>query len=190
MSRCQATTRAGKPCKAPGTAGGLCFFHANLARARELGRIGGRKNRQQLPDPVAPTAITAAELSRLLTEALWDLRSNKLGPRTAAAMSQLAAVLNRTLPAADLEARVTRLEDRMAERAVADISDVTPRSTPQNGSTARDATEPREASDTPRTAAGDSMAEGAPAASDVELKASLAEGEKDVEGPKPIGKLE
>ena len=117
MARCEAKTKDGKPCKAPATAGGLCFFHANPARARELGRIGGRKNRQLLPEPVAPTAMTASELSRLLTEALWDVRSNKLVPRKAAAMSQLAAVLNRTLSVSDLEARVSRLEERMAEGA-------------------------------------------------------------------------
>jgi hypothetical protein len=77
----------------PATAGGLCFFHANPARARELGRIGGRKNRQQLPELVVPTAMTAAELSRLLSEALRDVWSNKLAPRKAAAMSQLGSVL-------------------------------------------------------------------------------------------------
>jgi hypothetical protein len=85
------------------------------SKARELGRIGGRKNRQQLPEPVAPTAMTASELSRLLTEALWDVRSNKLGPRRAAAMSQLASVLNRTIHVSDLERRVSRLEERMPD---------------------------------------------------------------------------
>ena len=117
MARCQATTTNGKPCRAPATAGGLCFFHANPARARELGRVGGRKNRQQPPEPVRATPINAAELSRLLTEALWDVRSNKLGPRKAAAISQLAAVLNRTLPVSDLEARVARLEEQVTGRA-------------------------------------------------------------------------
>jgi hypothetical protein len=61
------------------------------------------------------TPINAAELSRLLTEALLDVRSNKLSPRRAAAMSQLASVLSRTL-VSDLEARVARLEEQIAER--------------------------------------------------------------------------
>ena len=117
MARCQATTKEWKPCKAPATAGGLCFFHANPARARELGRIGGRKNRQQPPEPVAPTAMTAAELSRLLSEALWDVRSNKLAPRKAAALSQFASVLNRTIQVSDLEGRVSRLEEQVTGRA-------------------------------------------------------------------------
>jgi len=126
MTRCQATTKAGKACKAPATAGGLCFFHANPARARELGRIGGRKNRQQLPEPVSPTAMTAAELSRLLSEALLDVRSNKLGPRKAAAMSQLASVPNRTIQVSDLEGRVSRLEERMPQGALGVSVEVAP----------------------------------------------------------------
>jgi hypothetical protein len=126
MARCEAKTKDGKPCKAPATAGGLCFFHANPARAREFGRIGGRKNRQQLPETLAPTAMTAAELSRLLSEALRDVRSNKLGPRRAAAMSQLASVLNRTIQVSDVERRVSRLEERMVEGTPGVSSEVAP----------------------------------------------------------------
>jgi len=37
-SRCKARTKAGKPCRAAATAGGLCFFHANPEKASELGR--------------------------------------------------------------------------------------------------------------------------------------------------------
>jgi hypothetical protein len=42
--RCKAQTKAGRPCGAAPTPGGLCFFHSNPAKASELGRIGGRKN--------------------------------------------------------------------------------------------------------------------------------------------------
>lgn len=95
-------------------------------RTREFGRIGGRKNRQQLPETLAPTAMTAAELSRLLSEALRDVRSNKLGPRRAAAMSQLASVLNRTIQVSDVERRVSRLEERMVEGTPGVSSEVAP----------------------------------------------------------------
>jgi Family of unknown function (DUF5763) len=46
--RCQALTKAGKPCRAAATEGGLCFFHANPSKAVELGRIGGLKNRHPI----------------------------------------------------------------------------------------------------------------------------------------------
>ena len=56
MSQCHAKTKKGAFCKAPAMAGGLCFFHANPKLARELGRAGGRRNRQQTQD--APTTKT------------------------------------------------------------------------------------------------------------------------------------
>jgi hypothetical protein len=40
---CKGRTRSGKPCRAAATAGGLCFFHANPAKAAALGRLGGKK---------------------------------------------------------------------------------------------------------------------------------------------------
>jgi hypothetical protein len=40
-TNCKALTKQGNPCKAPATEGGLCFFHANPDRARELGQMGG-----------------------------------------------------------------------------------------------------------------------------------------------------
>jgi hypothetical protein len=39
-SGCKALAKTGKPCRAAATAGGLCFFHANPAKASELGRSG------------------------------------------------------------------------------------------------------------------------------------------------------
>lgn len=48
LRNCKALTKDGKPCKAPPTAGGLCYFHANPDQVRLLGRIGGRKNRGEL----------------------------------------------------------------------------------------------------------------------------------------------
>lgn len=188
MARCQATTKAGRPCRAPASAGGLCFLHANPAQARELGRIGGRKNRQQTQTPRPASSMTIAEVNEVLVEAVDGVRSNKLSARRALALVQLCTALMKTLPAADLEARLTRLEEQVAEQAVTDASDVTARPTPQNGSTARDGAGPWKASDKLRTAAEDSLAEGPPAASDVELEGGRQKGEEDVESPKPIGK--
>ncbi len=170
MARCQATTKVGKPCRAPASSGGLCFLHGNPSRARELGQVGGRKNRQQLPEPPPATTMTVAQVNEVLVEAVHRVRSNQLSARKAGALVQLCTALLKTLPAADLEARVTRLEEQVAEQALTDASDVTARPSPRNGSSARDSAELLEASDKPRTAAEDSLAEGRPAASDVELE--------------------
>lgn len=176
MARCQGTTKTGDPCKAPASTGGLCFLHANPARARELGRIGGRKNRQQTQTPPSTSSMTITEVNEVLVEAVDGVRSNKLSARRALALVQLCTALMKTLPAADLEARVTRLEDQVAAQALPETSDVTARPTPQNGSSARESAD-LEASNKPRTAAEGSLAGVPPVASDVELKASPAEGE-------------
>jgi len=53
QTRCEAHTKAGKPCRAPAMEGGrLCFLHANPAQARHLGRLGGLKNRHSFPEAV------------------------------------------------------------------------------------------------------------------------------------------
>lgn len=176
MARCQGTTKAGKPCRAPASVGGLCFLHANPAQARELGRIGGRKNRQQTQAPPPASSMTIAEVNEVLIEAVNGVRSNKLSAKRAGALVQLCTALMKTLPAADLEARVTRLEEQSAEQAVTDGRDVTARTTPQNG-TAREGAEPGEPNDKEPTAAENSLAQGPPAASDLELEGGCPEGE-------------
>ena len=117
MARCQGITKTGKPCRAPATAGGLCFLHANPSQARELGRVGGRKNRQQEPELPSPKSMTIAQLNEVLIGTLHGLQSKKVSARRASAVVQVCGALQRTLPAADLEARVSRLEERMAEGA-------------------------------------------------------------------------
>jgi hypothetical protein len=95
---------------------GLCFFHANPDQARTLGQIGGRKNRSQLPEPPAAGSLSAADLRDILVEAIRDVRSKKITPRTAGALSQLCNSLYRVLQTADLEARLARLEQQLAEQ--------------------------------------------------------------------------
>jgi Family of unknown function (DUF5763) len=118
MARCQGTTKSGEPCRAPAGAGGLCFLHANPSQAREQGRAGGRKNRQHLPGPLQATTMTIAEVNEVLVEAVHRVRSNQLSARNAGALVQLCTALMRTLPAADLDARVTRLEEQAADQAL------------------------------------------------------------------------
>ena len=116
MQRCNGHTKAGALCRAPAGNGGLCFFHANPDKAHALGQIGGRKNRSQLPEPAAAGPLSAADLRDILVEAIRDVRSKKITPRTAGALSQLCNSLHRILPATDLEARLARLEQQLAEQ--------------------------------------------------------------------------
>ncbi len=172
MARCQATTKAGKPCRAPASAGGLCFLHANPTRARELGRVGGRKNRQQVPELPAAKSMTLAQLNEVLIGTLHDVRSKKVSARRASTVVQVCAALQRMLPAGDLEARLSRLEEQVAEQAVASAAEVVPDSGPVNGSTAPDDTELAEPAGKLGTTSEEEAAERTPAASDVEHGAS------------------
>jgi len=115
--RCRAVTKAGRACKAAATDGGLCFFHANPAKAAELGRIGGRKSgystsgeANQLPKLDSVVAVRDA-----LAQMIGDLHSKKLHPRTAAGLAQLSNALIRAMEEVELERRIKKLEE-IAER--------------------------------------------------------------------------
>jgi uncharacterized protein DUF5763 len=111
-SRCKGTTRAGKPCGAPPTQGGLCYFHANPNQARELGRAGGRKNRY-LPLPVeVPNVLNTAAANDLICHAIGGLLSNEMDPRHVSALVQLVNCSQRINQHADLEARLEKLEQK------------------------------------------------------------------------------
>lgn len=116
MRHCNSKTKASAPCRAPAGPGGLCFFHANPDKAHALGQIGGRKNRSQLPEPPAHGCLNAADLRDILIEAIRDVRSKKITPRTAGALAQLANSLHRVLPTADLEARLAKLEQQLVDQ--------------------------------------------------------------------------
>jgi hypothetical protein len=115
--RCRAVTKAGKPCKAAATGGGLCFFHANPAKAAELGRIGGRKNGSSISEEVKqlPKLDSVIAVRDALAQMIGDLHSKKLHPRTAAGLAQLSNALIRAMEEVELERRIKKLED-IAER--------------------------------------------------------------------------
>ncbi len=172
MARCQATTKAGKPCRVPATTGGLCFLHANPTQARELGQVGGRKNRQQVPELPAAKSMTLAQLNEVLIGTLHGVQSKKVSARRASAVVQLCAALQRTLPAADLEARLTRLEEKVADQAGASAAEVEPDPSPVNGSTAPDGPELAGPEGKLGATSEEEVAERTSAASDVEHGAS------------------
>ena len=113
---CKGKTIAGAECRAPAGASGLCYFHAHPEQAHTLGQIGGRKNRLKLVEPPAAGSLSVADLRDILVEAIHDVRSKKITPRTASALSQLGNSLHRVLKTADLEARVATLEQQLAEQ--------------------------------------------------------------------------
>ncbi len=58
-------------------------------------------------------------LRSILADAIRDVRLKKLSPRSASAISQLANSLHRVTPSAELEDRIARLEQQLAERSPA-----------------------------------------------------------------------
>src|SRR5207249_16684 len=115
MANCKATTKSGAPCRAQSGVNGLCYLHARPERARLLGQIGGRKNRQQLPEPpIGP--FSATEIRNILAESIFGVRSKTLTPRAASAIAQLCNSMKSMLATAELEDRVARLEQQLAEQ--------------------------------------------------------------------------
>ena len=96
--------------------GGLCFFHGNPDRAHTLGQISGRKNRSQLNERTIAGSVSGGDLRDILAEAIHDVRSKKITPRTVSALSQLCNSLHRVLPTADLEGSLAKLEQQLAEQ--------------------------------------------------------------------------
>ena len=114
-NRCEAKTKAGNPCGAAATAGGLCFFHANPNKASELGRIGGRKRRSvNLENAEPPPSLnTVQELRDLAAQLIRDVYAGKFNPRVAAGLAPLLNLQLRVLELKGLE-DLTKLQQRVA----------------------------------------------------------------------------
>jgi hypothetical protein len=110
---CKGRTRNGKPCRAAATAGGLCFFHANPAKAIALGRLGGKKrhhfgtdeNLSHLPPVDSVAGVRDAIV--LLVESIYK---GSIDPRVGTALTPLLNLQLEVLELYELEQRVTRLE--------------------------------------------------------------------------------
>jgi hypothetical protein len=106
QTRCEAHTKAGKPCRAPAMEGGrLCFLHANPAKARHLGRLGGLKNRHSVPEAVdsLPTASTATEVLKNATQIINDVYAGKVQPKVAISLAPLLSLQLRAVEILELE---------------------------------------------------------------------------------------
>ncbi len=127
-ANCKSRTKAGKPCRAAATAGGLCYFHANPDKTSELGRIGGRKNGRaavESADPL-PRLDNAQAVRDTLARLISDVLAGKLHPRRAAVLVSMLNLQLRTIETTDLERRIAQLEKGRAEAeetaAVSDVS--------------------------------------------------------------------
>jgi hypothetical protein len=117
MRGCGGKTKTGAPCRAPAGPDGLCFFHAHPDLVRTLGQSGGRKNRSQLPESPCLEPLCGASLQEILSQAIREVRSRKMTPRNAAALAQLSNSLYRILPTVDLERRLAKIEQELADQA-------------------------------------------------------------------------
>ena len=111
-NRCKGRTKAGKPCDAAATDGGLCFFHANPNKASELGRIGGRSKRRAAAengDPLPPldNAVAVRDAAGRL---IADVIAGNIHPRVAAGLAPLMNLQLHAITIADLEQRMAKLE--------------------------------------------------------------------------------
>jgi hypothetical protein len=116
--RCSARTKSGKRCGAAATASGRCYFHANPNKASELGRIGGRSKHQAAAenlDPL-PTLDNALAVRDTLDRLIAEVYAGKIHPRVAACLTSLMNLQLHAIETTDLERRLAKLEERLAEK--------------------------------------------------------------------------
>jgi hypothetical protein len=115
--RCRAVAKSGKRCRAAATAGGLCFFHANPAKASELGQIGGRSKRHSGVETVdaLPTLDNALAIRDTVARLIADVYAGKIHPRIASGLTPLMNLQLRAIEITDLERRLAKLEKLLAK---------------------------------------------------------------------------
>jgi len=116
-SRCQGRTKAGDPCRAAATPGGLCYFHTNPNKASELGRIGGSKRKQasQTTREPLPTVDNAIAVRELVAQLIADVHSGKVHPKVAAGLAPLMNLQLRAIETSNLELQLARIEKRLTD---------------------------------------------------------------------------
>jgi hypothetical protein len=112
---CSAITKSGRPCQAAAVHGTrFCALHADPARAAELGRMGGLKNRHYVDNDAVTIAAptTPEDVKNLLAQAMVDVRAKRLDPRTASTLTYMSGVLLKAFESTDLEKRLVHLEEK------------------------------------------------------------------------------
>jgi hypothetical protein len=117
--RCKARNKEGGPCGAAPMRSGLCHFHSNRERARELGRIGGRKNGRAKRQSIDPSFAldTALAIRDALNRLYQDLRSGKVRSRDAAVLASLLTLQCRVIGITDHDERIKELEKQLWEQS-------------------------------------------------------------------------
>ncbi len=117
---CSAKTKGGRPCRAAVVYGTrFCALHGDPARAANLGRMGGLKNRHYVDTEVVTVSppSTPEDVKNLLAQAMADVRSRKLDPRIASTLTYMAGALLKAIESTDLEQRLARLEGELRAKA-------------------------------------------------------------------------
>jgi hypothetical protein len=117
QERCKARTKAGGPCQAPATEGGLCFCHAHPEKLAELGRQGGRKNRRWKADEgnlPHRSLKSVGQVSELLEETINRVRQGPFDLRAANAIGFLSGILLKAMDSGRIEDRLAHLEAVLA----------------------------------------------------------------------------
>jgi hypothetical protein len=121
-NRCKARTKAGKPCRAAASDGGLCFLHANPNKAAELGRMGGLKNRHVVAGAAVaavPALDSALAVRNAIAQVFTDLYSGRISPKVASSLAALLSLEVRAIGIWDLVQEIEMLKKGMAEAKAA-----------------------------------------------------------------------
>jgi hypothetical protein len=114
--RCSGNNKAGKPCSAAPTSSGLCFFHSHPAKASELGRIGGRKNRR-FPSHDTSLVLTSQGAQSVrdgLAFLYENVLSRRIGPAQATALLKITELQLKLEERTDLS-KLEKLYDELKQ---------------------------------------------------------------------------
>ena len=100
--------------------GGLCFLHANPAKASELGQRGGKaKSSTPASAPaeyVRRTLQNVDDVTSLLADTINDLRDGNIDPKLANTVGYLATGMLKALQQGDIEGRLRAMEAVLSTR--------------------------------------------------------------------------
>lgn len=112
---CKAKNVKGEPCGAAAGPSGLCHLHANPERAKQLGQLGGRKNRHFTGvDIEVPSNMNANDLCELASRTIGLVLQGELQAREAGAVADLINAQSRLIPLIAWEKRLASLERQAA----------------------------------------------------------------------------
>ena len=111
--KCQAKTKAGRPCAAPAVRGGIyCALHADPERAAQLGRKGGTKSRRvyEPNEWEGSPPQNACDVKNFLAEVIAEIRAGRMDPKLGTTLGYLGTSLLKAIETSDIEVRLEKLE--------------------------------------------------------------------------------